>query len=131
MQIDRLRDYIDLVRMQRETEERIEELRTRLGLHAVATDGGGGGSTNTDRLAEPVAKIIELEEKLQAVEYELANRRIALVDWVNGIDDVRSRRLIMLRYYDGHSWRRVAQAMGIERNTAQKMHTKILLKYCD
>ena len=130
MTIERLREYLDIVRLQRETEERIAELRTRLGLHAVSTDGGGGGGSDSDRLAAPIARIIELEEQLAKLADDANAGKLELLEWLQTVDDVRSKRLIMLRYYDGKSWSRVANALGVERNTAQKLHTQIVRKYC-
>lgn len=131
MTIERLREYLDIVGLQRETEERIAELRTRLGLHAVSTDGGGGGGSDSDRLAAPIARIIELEEQLAKLADDANTRKLELLEWLQTVDDVRSKRLIMLRYYDGRSWSRVANALGVERNTAQKLHTQIIRKYCE
>lgn len=131
MTIERLREYLDIVRLQRETEERIAELRTRLGLHAVSTDGGGGGGSESDRLAAPIARIIELEEQLSKLADDANAGKLELLEWLQTVDDVRSKRLIMLRYYDGKSWSRVANALGVERNTAQKLHTQIIRKYCE
>lgn len=131
MTIERLREYLDIVRLQRETEERIAELRTRLGLHAVNADGGGGGGSESDRLAAPIARIIELEEQLAKLADDANAGKLELLEWLQTVDDVRSKRLIMLRYYDGKSWSRVANALGVERNTAQKLHTQIVRKYCE
>lgn len=131
MTVQRLREYLDLVRLQRETEVRIAELRTRLGLHAVSTDGGGGGGSDGDKLAVPVARIIELEEQLSQIADAAADGKSELIAWIQTVDDVRAKRLLMLRYYDGKSWSKVANQLGVERNTAQKLHTMIVRKYCE
>lgn len=66
-------------------------------------------------------EILLLRRRQQAVDAEY---RIS--QYIKGIKDSRIRRIISLRYEDGLSWERVADAMNCDRTYPEKLLSKYL-----
>ena len=80
-----------------------------------------------DKLAESVAKLIEMENELEQKKLDLAIRYEAVERWIDTLPPCQAQ-VIRLRYLDGMSWRQVARETGYSYDRAKHIHSDVLKK---
>ncbi|MCR4442158.1 MAG: sigma factor-like helix-turn-helix DNA-binding protein [Peptococcaceae bacterium] len=107
-------------------EEEIEKLRASL-LAPPKPDGLPKSNYAVDRTANTIAKIVDLEKKLQ----EVINDYIAVRTQIEkSIESLQSdeRLIIRYRYVEGMSWEEIAVAMNYTYRHVTRMHGWALKK---
>lgn len=120
-----LNQYIDLLKEKEETENRINKINgklTQLNLEGNVKDAvkGGMGNMQTYHIEGfPTAKEDELKYQLNRLkdilkvrESDITDKLNEVEEWLNTLDDVRMRRMIIKRFKEGKSWAMVAMEMG-------------------
>lgn len=120
-----LEQYIDLKKEIEEIEVRIQRLQKKLdrinkeGNVRYAVKGGDGGLQTFHIEGFPVAEEDEtkflISKNIRILNERKAKAEELVVEvesYINQIDDSRMRRMITLRYVEGHQWWRVAEKMG-------------------
>lgn len=120
-----LKQYIDLVQEQEETQQRIAQLNKRLeminkgGNVKDAVKGGNGGWQTFHIEGFPVADEDEAKyllskhiRILEQREHEISEMVVEVDKYLNKLDDSRMRRMITKRYIERKKWWQVANEMG-------------------
>ena len=101
---------------------RKEEILSRLTRITPTYSGMPGGSGDSDKYTNGVAKIIELDHEIDDKIDKLVDMRRKIEGYIDGISDSLLRRVLKLRYIDGMSWERIAIEMGYERRQVFRLH---------
>lgn len=133
--------YIDLVQEKEEIQKRIDNLNRRLekinreGNVKDAVKGGAGGWQMFHVEGFPVADEDEARyllnkniRTLEQREHDVAEKVLAVEQYLNTLDDSRMRRMITKRYIEGKKWYQVANEMGKQytEDSCQKQMERFL-----
>lgn len=110
-----------------EAMERVERLRAKLeaGRISQLTGMPRGGSSDWTVTAD---RLIELEQKVNARTRELVRWKLAAIDAINAVEEMRLREVLELYYIDGFTWEQVAERMGYEQRQVYRLHGMALLR---
>lgn len=110
-----------------EAMERVERLRAKLetGRISQLTGMPRGGSSDWTVTAD---RLIELEQKVNARTRELVRWKLAAIDAINAVEEMRLREVLELYYVDGFTWEQVAERMGYEQRQVYRLHGMALLR---
>lgn len=110
-----------------EAMERVERLRAKLetGRISQLTGMPRGGSSDWTVTAD---RLIELEQKVNARTRELVRWKLAAIDAINAVEEMRLREVLELYYIDGFTWEQVADRMGYEQRQVYRLHGMALLR---
>lgn len=110
-----------------EAMERVERLRAKLeaGRISQLTGMPRGGSSDWTVTAD---RLIELEQKVNARTRELVRWKLAAIDAINAVEEMRLREVLELYYIDGFTWEQVADRMMLDKRWVFRLHGKALLK---
>lgn len=93
--------------------ERLRELRETLdGLKAQQLTGMPSGGPEADKMASQIARIEELEQKIQAKRDRLWDERCKDEEFISSQTDSLIRQLLTYRFIDCYSWARISAAIG-------------------
>ena len=107
-----------------EESERLRALAERCTA-SYSSEPRGGGAEADKRLAT-VAKIIELERKLNREIDRYADMKISIFDIVAELPDERHRDILTMRYSYGLSWGEVARRIHYGKTQTWEMHNAAL-----
>ena len=124
-----LKQYQAIDRELRGIEEALARLRARLESPAMPklSETPKGRKTETDRLGNMVAKILELEALYNDKQNALIDIQRQLEEALERLDPME-RTLMRLRYLQGLSWERVCADMSYSWNVVHRIHRVALLK---
>ena len=110
-----------------EAQERLDRIRERLeaGRRSTITGMPRGGSSDWTLTAD---RLIDLEQTVNARTRELVRWKLAAIDAIERLEDLRHVELLKLYYIDGYTWEQVAQAMGLDLRWVYRLHGKALLQ---
>ncbi len=116
----RLNNYIDC---KLDQVEQLRELATRLSPTAMFDKNGNV----SDKVGRTVAKIVDMERKIDQNIDELIITRDEIVETISRIPDTDIRTVLEYRYINGLSWRRIAAKMHYtEKHVTGYLHRKAL-----
>lgn len=106
--------------------EQIAQLRA-LAARVSPTRGSGNTGNTSDRVGITVAKIVDLERKIDVEIDKLIGIREEITGTISQIEDVDIRTILEYRYINGWSWRRIAAKMHYtEKHVTGYLHRKAL-----
>ena len=110
-----------------EAQERLERIRERLeaGRRSSITGMPRGGSSDWTLTAD---KLIDLEQIVNARTRDLVRWKLAAIDAIERLEDIRHVELLKLYYIDGFTWEQVAETMGLDLRWVYRLHGKALLQ---
>lgn len=124
MKKEELRQYRHLKREIEVIEQEIEGLRTSL-LATPKLDGTPKGNGRPDRMADTVAKIVDLVEVLNKSMWKMINLRADIEDCISCLP-VDKRLLMRLRYIEGLRWEAICVQMSYSWRQIHYIHNQIL-----
>lgn len=128
---EELQQYRSLKLELKELEDRIRETRESVMFPAgkIITDMPmAPHNNNTDKMAEIIAKIDELERKYINQYKECLYRTVAVEEAIQELKDVSERRLMRFRYIQGMSWKVIAAEMDISERQVHRIYGNALHK---
>jgi DNA-directed RNA polymerase specialized sigma subunit len=113
-----------------ELEEKIREVRESVMYPAgkIITDMPIAPHNDTDKMAEIMAKIDELEREYINKYSECLNQTVAIEHAIQGLSNASERRLMRFRYLQCLSWKVIAADMNISVRTAHRIHSAALYR---
>ena len=110
-----------------EATERVDRLRAQLeaGRMSSVTGMPRGGAKDWTETAD---RLIELEQRVNAQVREMVRWKLAAIDAIDAVEEVRLREVLELYYIDGFTWEQVAQRMGVDLRWVYRLHGKALLR---
>lgn len=121
-----LRRARDVDRRVDEAQERVDRLRAQLEAGRLSRVTGmprGGGADWT----ETADRLIELERRVTTQTKEMVAWKLAVIDAIESVSEMRLREVLELYYLDGYTWQQVAQRMGVDVRTVYRLHGRALL----
>ncbi len=112
MTIQELSQCFRLTKLLRRDEEMLRSLRAAAHPGAQALTGMPLSSDVRDKVGDLAVEITELEEKIAELKRELAEARVWIGDWIDTIEDDRTRLVFRLRFLRCLTWGEVAAAVG-------------------
>ncbi len=122
---DYLRQYRDLEREIILQREQIDELKAIAEKVSPSADSGSSGGVS-DRVGKCVAKIIDIENQINANVMILAEKRREIVAIIYELENPKEREVLIRRYILGEKWERIAQAMNYNQKWIYKIHGRAL-----
>lgn len=83
------------------------------------------GGADRDKIADGVARIIDLEEEIMNRMFHLENERLRIEDEIAQLP-AQQRKVITARYVDGKSWKKVAKEASYDAKYVFKIHRAAL-----
>jgi len=74
------------------------------------------------------AKLDRLNKKLTAKLNELMDERDELINFINTIDDLVLRMILMLKYVKGYTWNQIGREIGYSARSVRLRHAKFVKK---
>lgn len=90
---------------------RRDEIKSRLERMTPTYSGMPGGSGESDKMTNGVAKLIELEREIDSKTDKLVDFRREVENHIDKIRIDNFRRVLKLRYIDGLKWDSIADVM--------------------
>ena len=93
---------------------------------ATMSDMPGGGSRNVYKMQDIIAKIIDLENEINADIDQLVDLKREMVATIKSVTDPECQTLLELRFLCFKTWEQIAVQMGYGIDNIYKMHHKAL-----
>lgn len=106
-----------------EEKERMQAMLERI---TPTYSDGRGSVSNNDKITNGVAKIIEIEKKIDREIDDLYEYREHINNDISKLHDNRMYRVLYLRYIAGYRWDRIALEMGYEVRQIYRLHGQAL-----
>ena len=109
-----LKQYVDAGKEIEETESFIEKLKGGIVVDSVIGSSPNYPYTEHKVLIEgiPHSKIERQTRKLNKQVKECMDIQDEVIDFIGSIPDSRTRRIFMMRYFEGQSWLKISRSFG-------------------
>lgn len=111
--------------------EQVMELRN-LATKTTSTlrlDDRVQSSGNHDKLAETIAKIVDLENEINTMVDVLIDLKSEIIERIDGISNDDYRLLLTLRYINQKTWEETAVEMGYTYQWVHVLHSRALVEF--
>lgn len=110
--------------------EELYRLRTLACRVTVSTEGERVKSTSEpDRMAEAVAKIIKCEDELNILIKRTMNQRQQIIEMIDSLENPSSHKILTLRYVQELSDKEIASKMNIVPSNVYKIQKTALIEF--
>lgn len=110
--------------------EELYRLRTLACRVTVSTEGERVKSTSEpDRMAEAVAKIIKCEDELNLLIKRTMNQRKQIIEMIDSLENPSSHKILTLRYVQELSDKEIASKMNIVPSNVYKIQKTALQEF--
>lgn len=93
---------------------------------STISDMPGRATRNIHQMEDVVAKIIDLQNEINAEIDELVDLKAEIMEVIKGLDNLEYQTLLELRYLCFKPWEQIAIDLGYSINNVFKMHRKAL-----
>lgn len=117
----------------------IEKIKSELDYHPIQLDNSGASHLNyrEDKMASKMAEVVDLYKELEQRRLDLTLREGKIYKMVRQIDDVKERKVLVLRYLTEHprkkfaplSWREIGFRMGYTAEGVRHIHDRALKNF--
>lgn len=90
----------------------LKEMEASIGITSAPQDGQPKGNKIGRPTEEQAIQIAQVISEIRALEKLVLDKRIEAWDFISGLEDPYLRQIIILRFVDGKSWFKVADAIG-------------------
>ena len=130
MQIDAKTFFRGCRRLDKRIDGKCDEIeRVRLMAERVTasySDEPRGGGGPTSRVANAVARYVDMERELQREADRLTEYRRYAQKVISQLRDDRHRDILNWRYFSGWGWSRIAAAFDVDEKWVYKLHGRAL-----
>lgn len=124
----KLQKYACVLEQSKDLEMRIAEVRSRMtSISSTQFDVIPGGHSNSDKIADAIAKLSDLEAKYLNMIGKLAKEEIEINNLIDALE-LKEQQLIRLRYIDCKKWEDICYIMNYSWMHIHRLHGKILAK---
>lgn len=120
-----LKSYQKAVRREQKILDEIQQLRMDKMFPSVVNDGMPKSNKYSD-LAEYVAKVDELIEKLKNERFEKIKLMDDILYHISLLEDKDEQRVLKLRYIKGLKWKEIEEALGYSHRSVHRLYNKSL-----
>ena len=108
-------------------------LSLRSSLYSARSGLGGmpGGKADPDRIGSVVARLDALERKIDDAVDELTAQKDDAFDRIRRIADPDEQAVLIARYLQLRSWRRIAMDMHMDERTVYRLHGRALSSFAE
>ena len=106
-----------------EQAQRIRELAS-----AVSSSCGGGSGGTSDKVGNAVAKLVDLENDINADIDKLVDLRREIEAAIASVEDEKLQTLLRLRYISCLTWEQIAVKMSYSYKQVCRLHGKALAR---
>ena len=106
----------------------LRELTTKAT--ATMSDMPGGGSCNVYKMQDIIAKIVDLENEINADIDQLVDLKREMVATIKAVSDPECQTLLELRFLCFKTWEQIAVDMGYNVRHLYRVHEEALEKVC-
>lgn len=101
----------------------------RSSLYSIGSGAGQapGGRGDADRIGSIVARIDVLEGKIDDAVDELTRQKDEIFDMIRRLEDPEEQAVLVARYLQLRSWRRIAAEMYMDERTVYRLHGRALI----
>ena len=109
------------------------KLEQLAGLRAISTSipapsGAGGSGSPSDRTGNITAKIVDMENEINAKIDRLVDLQKEIETVIEAVDDVRYRTILTERYINGKKWTDISAILHIDLRWVYSLHGEALKK---
>lgn len=99
------------------------------GIRAISNDDKVQTSGNFDRIGNQVAKLIELEDKLEICVKTYIEKRQSIVQQIESLDDVPKRQVLYNRYIKHLAFPNIARQLGYSERQVFRIYKSALSEF--
>lgn len=118
--LQQIRLYDSCINAKLEERSRLKAMVTKI-TPTIKQDAVSGGG-NQDKMAETVAKLIDLEAEIDRAVGRYVDARNAVVGTVDKVTDARLHKVLSKRYVEFKTWEQIACEMGKSYQWVCKLH---------
>lgn len=118
--LQQIRLYDSCINAKLEERSRLKAMVTKI-TPTIKQDAVSGGG-NQDKMAETVAKLIDLEAEIDRAVDRYVDARNAVVGTVDKVTDARLHKVLSKRYVEFKTWEQIACEMGKSYQWVCKLH---------
>lgn len=85
-----------------------------------------GGPAASDRMAEDVAKAVDVTEQLRAVAAQIDRSLADILAAIEAVQDETQKAVLTLRYIEGAGWQEIQERLHYERTQTLVIHGRAL-----
>ena len=97
-----------------------------MNITTTISDMPGSPSRNTDKMERIIAKIVDMEHKIDEEIDSLVDLKGEIRSCINGLDDAEYRVLLTERYINFEDWEKIALTMHYTTRYIHLMHRRAL-----
>lgn len=118
--------YLLKIRKTDQIIRRLMEVRFSLRLSLYSTgaplSGMPGGGHDPDRMGKTIARLDELEQRIDTYVDELVARKAETFEKIRGMDDLNEQNILIARYIQLKSWKQIAREMHYSEQQIYRLH---------
>lgn len=118
--------YLLKIRKTDQIIRRLMEVRFSLRLSLYSTgaplSGMPGGGHDPDRMGKTIARLDELEQRIDTYVDELVARKAEAFEKIRGMDDLNEQNILIARYIQLKSWKQIAREMHYSEQQIYRLH---------
>ena len=126
---DFLRQYINANKSINAKLDQISKLRALATKSTtILSDDKVSGSISNDKIADIVAKIVDMERQVDDEIDALQDIKDSVMDAIREVNDMRLQNLLERRYINDQKWEQIAFEMGYDIRWIYRMHGQALYR---
>jgi len=107
----------------------IEMLENMVGRVTTSiSDMPGSPSRDVHRNEEIISKIVDLKKEVQADIEGLMVIESEIINLINELEDINSKRILTLRYLLKYTWKQIVAETGFSKSSVHRIHGSALLE---
>lgn len=118
--LQQIRLYDSCINAKLEERSRLKAMVTKI-TPTIKQDAVSGGG-NQDKMAETMAKLIDLEAEIDRAVDRYADARNAVTGTIDRVTDARLHKVLSKRYVEFKTWEQIACEMGKSYQWVCKLH---------
>lgn len=120
------KEYLSRIRKTDQMIRRLCDAKFSLRESLYSTGGSLAGGTGKpkakDKTGDIIARIDELERRIDAYVDELVTRKAETFEKIRGMDDLNEQNILIARYIQLKSWKQIAREMHYSEQQIYRLH---------
>lgn len=127
--LNQLRNLDKEINAKLDQRDYLRSMATRTSPKLLGDSSSGGNGWSNDRMADCVAKLVDLEREIDRKVDRLADLKAEAIEKIDAVENADYRLLLTLRYINGWAWEKIAKYMKYSLDhTKGYLHGQALLK---
>ena len=99
------------------------------GLSAITNEERVNSSPDFDKMSGKVAKIIEMEQKIDSLIDEYVDKKNLIVSQIDSMENETYYEILFARYIEKKTFERIADEIGYSFRNTTRLHGKALVEF--